>query len=151
MATVPPCPIADTWDPPPAGLPTTAIVACSGGSDVGSLTHRATHALVKSGVGKLVCLAAIACRDEDALAALRGAQRVLLVDGCESQCVARVLQQVGITEVVRLNLAEMGFKRDGSSVDDAAIIKIAARAERMLLSSCTSSPLPGGAKPSGCC
>lgn len=153
MATVPPCPIADaTWDPPPAGLLPTAIVACSGGSDVGSLTHRATHALVKSGVGKLVCLASIACRDEVALATLRDAARVLVVDGCESQCVARMLQQVGVTGAVHLNLADLGFKRDGSTVDDTAIVKIAARAERLLVASCTGpQPSPGGGGTTGCC
>lgn len=147
MATVPPCPIADTWDAPPAGLPTTAIVACSGGSDVGSLTHRATHALVKSGVGKLVCLPAIACRDDEAMATLRAAQRVLVVDGCDSVCVKRVLEQVGITEVVRLNLADLGFKKDAAVVDDAAIIRIAARAERMLVESVKAGPT---APSSGC-
>lgn len=139
----PACPISDVdWDTPPAGLLPTVIISCSGGSDVGSITDRATRALVKSGVGKLVCLAALACRDEAALASLRAASRVMVFDGCQGRCVERLLETLDIKNPLRINLADLGLVRDDTVVDDATIVSIAAQAERILLQSCRAEATP---------
>lgn len=62
------------------------IFACSGASDTGEITDRAARTLAKDGVGKMYCLAGIGGRVETIMVNTSAASKMLVIDGCASDC-----------------------------------------------------------------
>jgi uncharacterized metal-binding protein len=103
------------------GPNTTILFACSGGSNVGELTDRAARTLQGRGSVVMSCPPAVSARIPDYLAKLKKDRRVVALDGCPHDCVARTLGNCGFSGFVHIRLDELGMKMDSTRVTDAAV------------------------------
>ena len=108
------------------------IFSCSGAADVGALADQAARKLNREGAGKMYCLAGIGGRVSGIMKTTESAARILAIDGCPLNCVKNCLEQAGFTRFERLQLADLGFDKGKSPVNDENIAKVADRAAELL-------------------
>ncbi len=111
---------------------TRLIFACSGASDVGAIADQAARKLAKEGIGKMYCLAGVGGRVSGIMKTTEAADGILVIDGCPLDCAKHCLEQAGFKKFEHLQLAEMGFEKGKSNVDDAAIAKVAVKGKELL-------------------
>ena len=103
------------------------VFPCSGASDVGGLSDQAARQMAKDGTGKMYCLAGIGGRVEGIMANTRAAGRIVVIDGCETECARKTMELAGFKGFQHLKLAEMGFKKGETPVTPARIREVADR------------------------
>ena len=99
---------------------------------MGGLSDQAARLMSKDGTGKMYCLAGIGGRVEPILANVRGAARVLVIDGCEQECARKTMELAGFRNFQHLKLAAMGFKKGETPVTPARIHEVADKDARLL-------------------
>ena len=86
------------------------LVTCSGLSNTGKLTTQAGMALLRTSPGLVeVCVPASRPLEE----ATRSAERLLVLDGCESACALRKLRGIGVEPDLHIVVTECGIAKDG--------------------------------------
>lgn len=95
------------------------IYSCSGASDVGEIADRTARRLARDGAGKMSCIAGVGAGEQSFQNGALSAGRILAIDGCAVQCVAKVLAKAGVTDFVHLELGSAGFVKGQSPADDA--------------------------------
>jgi uncharacterized metal-binding protein len=108
------------------------VFPCSGASDVGGLADQAARQMTKDGTGKMYCLAGIGGRVEVILANVRGAAKVLAIDGCAQECARKTLEQAGFSGFQHLKLWEMGYKKGETPLTPERVRMVAARGAALL-------------------
>lgn len=106
------------------GVSPKAIFSCSGAADVGELTDRVARSLMKAGEGKMFCLAGIGGNVSGIIKSTEAAPKILVIDGCELNCTKKTLAAGGFTEVIHLNLMDLGFKKGDTDIDTESINKV---------------------------
>lgn len=106
------------------GVAPKAIFSCSGAADVGELTDRVARRLMKEGNGKMFCLAGIGGNVSGIVKSTEAAPKILAIDGCGLNCTQRTLEAGGFTEVIHLNLTDLGFKKGDTDVDADSISRV---------------------------
>ncbi len=89
----------------------TLIFTCAGAAYSGQVANRSGVQLMEQGAGHLFCIAAVAARLEQKLDRARKAGRRVAIDGCEDQCVRKVLEQAGLPADVHAVLTELGVEK----------------------------------------
>ena len=111
----------------------TLIFACSGGSDIGELSDRVARRMMKSGLGKMYCLAGIGGHVENIINTTKGADEIIAIDGCSVLCAKKALEHIGL-QGKSFNLEEFGFVKGSSPATgeniDAAFKKIKEELEK---------------------
>ncbi len=105
------------------------IFACSGGADVGELADQAARTMTRNGQGKMFCLAGIGGRVSGIMKTTEAAGKILAIDGCPLNCAKKALREAGFKDFEHLNLADIGFKKGESPVNDeniATAVQVAA-------------------------
>jgi uncharacterized metal-binding protein len=88
----------------------TLIFPCSGAADTGELADRAAREFSRSGCAGISCLAGIGANISGFIASARGADRLLVVDGCQLHCALKTLHEKGIEEnITHLTVTQLGF------------------------------------------
>lgn len=100
------------------------VFVCSGAADVGELTDRAARQLHREGCAAMSCLAGIGARDADMMFNTDVADRVLVIDGCPTECASRTFREAGITKFSQFNLAEIGLRKGASPVTEQNIRRV---------------------------
>lgn len=100
------------------------IFVCSGASDVGQLADRTGRLINEYGVAKLGCLAGIAAGFEGHINGAKNADKIIAIDGCSTCCAKQILADKGF-DSVSINLADYGYKKNETPVDDAVVIEVA--------------------------
>jgi len=100
------------------------IFPCSGASDVGEITDRAARKLTRNGIGRMYCLAGIGGKVENIMESTKAASKILVIDGCSSDCARNTLLQRGFKEFEHLRLTDMGMEKGKSPVSEARITKV---------------------------
>ncbi len=108
------------------------VFPCSGASDVGGLSDQAARQMTRDGTGKMYCLAGIGGRVEVILANVRGAAKVLVIDGCSQECARKTLELAGFSGFEHLKLEEMGYKKGETPVTPERIREVADRGAALL-------------------
>ena len=103
------------------------IFPCSGASDVGEITDRAARKLTRDGIGRMYCLAGIGGRVENILESTKGASKILVIDGCSSDCARNTLLQAGFKEFEHLRLTDVGMEKGKSPVSEELIEQVSKR------------------------
>jgi len=111
---------------------TTLIFACSGAADVGEIADRAARKMTKEGTGKMFCLAGIGGRIEPIMKTTEQASKILVLDGCQLDCVKNCLQQAGFADFEHFRVTDLGMEKGKTSVDEQNIAKTVAKAKEML-------------------
>ena len=97
------------------------IFPCSGASDVGEITDRAARKLTRDGIGRMYCLAGIGGRVENIMESTKTASKILLIDGCSSDCARNTFLQAGFKEFAHLRLTDIGMEKGKSPVSEEKI------------------------------
>ncbi|WP_347246588.1 putative zinc-binding protein [Thermogutta sp.] len=123
------------------------VLACSGASNLGHLADLAARELGRRGVARMGCLAGIGAGAAGSTGAVHKARRVLVIDGCPTQCGRHTLERAGFTELLCVRVDQLGFKRGESPVTQENVQRIADQVSRILSAD---APSAGGGD-SPCC
>ncbi len=110
----------------------TILLACSGASDVGEIADRAARTLRNDGVGKMSCLIGVAAGVEDITSKVRTACKILVIDGCSTECGKQAMQKAGIDRYLHLRLAELGMEKGKTPATQERIEEAVLEAAKVL-------------------
>ena len=111
---------------------TDLMFSCSGAADIAEIGDRAVRTLHKAGDAKMFCLAGIAGKVELIEVNTRGADRILVVDGCDSDCAKKTMEFGGFTEFIHLRVSDLGMEKGKTPVTDERIAIVAAKLRDLL-------------------
>ena len=111
---------------------TDLMFSCSGAADIAEIGDRAVRALHKAGDAKMFCLAGIAGKVELIEVNTRGAYRILVVDGCDSDCAKKTMEFGGSTGFIHLRVSDLGMEKGKTPVTDERIALVAAKLRELL-------------------
>jgi len=106
---------------------TDLMFSCSGAADVAEIGDRAVRALHKAGDAKMFCLAGIAGKVELIEVNTRGADRLLVVDGCDTDCAKKTMEIGGFTDFIHFRVSDLGLEKGKTPVTDERITMVAAK------------------------
>jgi uncharacterized metal-binding protein len=87
------------------------VLACAGASNTGQLTNEAAKQLDENGHARFYCLAGIGALDDVMTANTRGAEKLLVIDGCPTACARKTVENAGITGFQHLVVSELGIEK----------------------------------------
>jgi uncharacterized metal-binding protein len=111
---------------------TDLMFSCSGAADIAEIGDRAVRTLHKAGDAKMFCLAGIAGKVELIEVNTRGADRILVVDGCDSDCAKKTMEFGGFTDFIHLRVSDLGMEKGKTPVTDERIAMVAAKVRELL-------------------
>ena len=111
---------------------TDLMFSCSGAADLAEIGDRAVRTLHKAGDAKMFCLAGIAGKVELIEVNTRGADRILVVDGCDSDCAKKTMEFGGFTGFIHLRVSDLGMEKGKTPVTDERIAMVAAKLRGLL-------------------
>jgi uncharacterized metal-binding protein len=120
---------------PEATLTETAVrlvFACSGAADVGEIADRVARLLQREGTARMYCLGGIGGKVDDILSAARGAERIMVIDGCHMDCAKKCLEQAGFTDLRHLRLTNHQMEKGKTPVTVHNVQLAAERARHVL-------------------
>jgi uncharacterized metal-binding protein len=106
---------------------TDLMFSCSGAADIAEIGDRAVRTLHKAGDAKMFCLAGIAGKIESIEANTRGADRLLVVDGCDSDCAKKTMELGGFTEFIHVRVSDLGMEKGKAPVTEERIAVVVAK------------------------
>ena len=109
------------------------VFACSGAADVGEIADRVARLLHREGVARMFCLACVGALSEDAIARARTASDILAIDGCESDCAKKCLENAGVPRVRHLRLTDHQMPKGRTPPNLHNVQAVAERAKHALL------------------
>jgi uncharacterized metal-binding protein len=72
------------------------ILPCSGGSNCGQIANQVAVSLDVLGVGHIYCLAGIGAHIDGMVESVRGAKRIVALDGCQVACARKTIEHAGL-------------------------------------------------------
>ena len=111
---------------------TDLMFSCSGAADIAEIGDRAVRSLHRAGDAKMFCLAGIAGKVELIEVNTRGADRILVVDGCDSDCAKKTMEFGGFTDFIHLRVSDLGMEKGKTPVTDERIAIVAAKLRDLL-------------------
>lgn len=102
------------------------LFSCSGAADTAELADRAARKIHRSGKLKMYCLAGVGGGVEQIVNNTREANELVVVDGCDSDCSAKLLRKAGFTEFLHLRVTDLGFEKGASPINDEAVDHVVA-------------------------
>ena len=110
----------------------TLIFACSGAANVGKMADEAARKLAREGKGKMYCLAGLGGDVKEIIETARSADRVLVIDGCPTNCAKKTVERAGIKRFAFVRVTDLGMEKGKTPVTEDAIAKAAAAGAKAL-------------------
>lgn len=112
---------------------TNLLLPCSGAADTGEIADRAARRFAGRGCAGMFCLAGVGANISGFIASARGADRLLVVDGCKLDCGLKALQEKGISKnIIHLRLTDLGLVKGQSPANDENVELVVAELGRKL-------------------
>ena len=92
----------------------TLILACSGGSNVGQITNEAAKRLTGEGVGRFFCLAGVGGDISGIVETTKGADEVVVLDGCSVGCAKAIVEKVAAPITCYVDATQLGIEKNPS-------------------------------------
>ena len=109
------------------GKSVTLIFPCSGAADTGEIADRAARSFARSGCAGMSCLAGVGANMSGFIASAKGADRLLVVDGCSVDCALKTLAERGVTEnIEHIRVTDLGFEKGKAPADDERVAVVVA-------------------------
>lgn len=108
------------------------MFCCSGVADTAEIGDRAVRQLHKEGVARMYCLAGIPAKAELILNGTRSADRLLVIDGCETDCARLTMEAGGFTGFLHFRVTDLGMEKTKAPVTEERIERVARHAREML-------------------
>ena len=103
-------------------------LACSGASNTGAYSDKATRKIAASGNGKMLCLARFAIDENFAEQAKKDIKdnnsAVIILDGCPVNCAEKIMRQRGFTEFRHVNVTDYGIEKGKTPMTEEKISEI---------------------------
>lgn len=87
------------------------LFACSGCSNVGQIANDAAKALEQLGQGRMYCAISVAAKLPAFVKTAAQADKRVLIDGCENQCVRQAFDSAGVPCDVHVIVANLGIQK----------------------------------------
>ena len=114
----------------------TMLIPCSGAADTGEIADRATRKFAQGGCAGMFCLAGVGANLSGFIASAKGADRLLVVDGCNLECARKVLAEKEITEnIIHVRVSDLGFVKGKSPATTERIDAVVAELGKKLTAS----------------
>ncbi len=114
------------------GFSVKMIYACSGASDTGEIADRAARQIRNEKIGYMSCLAGIGGGVDDLIEKAQAASKILVIDGCETDCGRKTFEKAGFDRFVHLRLDDLGLKKGETPVTDYRIEMVAEEGKKLL-------------------
>lgn len=111
---------------------TDLLFSCSGAADIAEIGDRAVRTLHKTGAAKMFCLAGIAGKVESIDVTTRGADRIVVVDGCGSDCAKKTMELGGYTEFIHVGVSDLGMEKGNTPVTEERIALVVTKLRELL-------------------
>ena len=111
----------------------TLIFPCSGAADVGEISDRAARNLSAQGHGKMFCLAGIGGNISGMIDSAKGADRVLVIDGCGLDCAKKTMEERRIENFLHFRVTDLGMEKSKSPATKERIESVAQKGKELLL------------------
>jgi uncharacterized metal-binding protein len=108
------------------------MFCCSGAADTAEIADRAVRTLHKAGEAKMFCLAGIAGQVELIVANSQAANRMLVVDGCDSDCARKTMQRNGFNDFVHFRVTDLGWEKGKTPATAERIAEAAGKLRALL-------------------
>jgi uncharacterized metal-binding protein len=110
------------------------ILPCSGGSNCGQIANQAAVSLDTLGVGHIYCLAGIGAHIDGMMESVRGAKRIVALDGCKVACAKKTIEHAGLTVTDWICVTDEGISKSHNLLLEQADIELITQRTRDLLS-----------------
>ena len=87
------------------------VLACAGASNVGQMTNEVAKRLDEAGAARYFCLAGVGGHIDGMIASVKGANKVLVLDGCEVGCAKKTTDAAEIKGYEYLVVTDLGIKK----------------------------------------
>jgi len=108
------------------------MFCCSGVADTAEIGDRAVRLLHKEGGARMYCLAGIPANAELIMNGARAAERILVIDGCDTDCARLTMEAGGFTGFLHLRVTDLGMEKTKSPVTEERVERVARHAREML-------------------
>lgn len=108
------------------------MFCCSGAADVAEIGDRAVRSVSKAGAARMFCVAGIAAKIETIEVSTLGAERLVVVDGCDSDCAKKTMIAGGFPNFIHLRVTDLGFEKGKTPVREERIQLVAAKIRELL-------------------
>jgi uncharacterized metal-binding protein len=114
----------------------TLLVPCSGAADTGEIADRAARKFAQGGCAGMFCLAGVGANLNGFIASAKGADQLLVVDGCNLECARKTLAEKGITEnIIHVRVTDLGIMKGKSPATAERIDVVVAELGKKLTAS----------------
>ncbi len=117
------------------------LFCCSGAADVAEIGDRAVRSIHKAGAARMFCVAGIAAKVETIEVNTLAADRLFVIDGCDSDCAKKTMEAGGFPNFTHLRVTDLGFEKGKTPVRDERIALVATKIRELL----RTAPRPGAA------
>jgi len=101
------------------------VLPCSGGSNVGQLSNAAAVKMTQAGVASMFCLAGIGGHISGMIASCKGADEIIVIDGCSVACAKKTLEHAEIPIAKYIVVTELGIEKNKNfDLNESDIAKI---------------------------
>lgn len=90
------------------------IFPCAGVANVGQITNLASIQLAEEGYGSPSCVALLATGAESLVTMAKGADEVLILDGCPVVCAKKIADEKGVPVAQHIVVTELGIAKGPS-------------------------------------
>lgn len=90
---------------------TRIVLACAGASNVGQIANDAAKRLDAAGDASFACLAGISGGISGIVASVKGADKLLVIDGCPVACAKKTVDAAGISGYRHQVVTDTGVKK----------------------------------------
>lgn len=109
------------------GQSVTLIFPCSGAADTGEIADRAARSFARTNCAGMSCLAGVGANLSGFIASAKGADRLLVIDGCPVDCALKTLAEKGVTEnIEHIRVTDLGFVKGKSPASDERVAAVVA-------------------------
>jgi len=108
------------------------VFTCSGAADVGELADRAARKLAAETCVKMGCLAGVGGNISGFIASAKGADLVIMLDGCPVACGKKTLETHGVKDFKHLKATDCGFEKGRTAVTEKAVEKVFDHAKKLI-------------------
>ena len=90
---------------------TRIVLACAGASNVGQISSEAAKRLDAAGEATFACLAGVSGAIAGILASVKGADKLLVIDGCPVACAKKTVDAAGLAGYRHQVVTDTGVKK----------------------------------------
>lgn len=108
------------------------MFCCSGAADTAEIADQAVRELHKAKEARMFCLAGIAGDVELIVVNSQSANRMLVVDGCDSDCAKKTMHKNGFNDFVHFRVTDIGWEKGKTPVTTDRVAEAATRLRTLL-------------------